>query len=338
MPNAAPSGLTDQKLFILCKSYGLQSKIWRQKFIGLLPEVNRRRLYERRGFVSIFDFAVKLAGISEMQVRRVINMERSLAQTPVLQNLLIQGEVSVSKLVRVISVATPQNQQALADQLKLLPQRAVETLVRDEKAAASGPRDCPLQSTLGVNQNLPAATQNYRPSNQDLSSGPAQNQNGLQESQKAQEDVRAHTSCNADSQSNNYNIDINKDLPLLEKLSPQLKEKLLELMNKGIDINNLLLQLINLHEKEIAAEKEALSAVPARPSRHIPVMITRLIKKEFGSKCSVPACHRPAQTLHHTNIFALSKTHDPKFIAPLCKEHHILAHSLNIKFLQKRQH
>ncbi|MBI5754420.1 hypothetical protein HZA40_04730, partial [Candidatus Peregrinibacteria bacterium] len=61
--------LTDQNLYELCKTYGTRALEWRRKFIGLLPEVNKRKLYQKKGFGSIFEFAKKLAGLSEEQVR-----------------------------------------------------------------------------------------------------------------------------------------------------------------------------------------------------------------------------------------------------------------------------
>ena len=38
-----------EKLYQLCKTFGARTLLWRQKFIGLLPEVNRRKLYEKKG-------------------------------------------------------------------------------------------------------------------------------------------------------------------------------------------------------------------------------------------------------------------------------------------------
>lgn len=57
--------LSDENLYKLCQQYGEQARVWRQKFAGLLPEVHRRKLYEKKGFSSIFEFAAKLAGMSE---------------------------------------------------------------------------------------------------------------------------------------------------------------------------------------------------------------------------------------------------------------------------------
>ena len=107
--------MTDEKLFSLCKYYGEQARLWRQKFCGLLPEVNRRKLYEKKGFGSIFEFAKKLAGLSEEQVRLTLNIEKRLEEMPKLKELLTTGTVSVNKLARIVSIAAPENEDFLND-------------------------------------------------------------------------------------------------------------------------------------------------------------------------------------------------------------------------------
>ena len=101
--------MTDEKLYELAKLYGRNALVWRQKFMGLLPEVERRKLYARKGCGSIFEFAYKLAGLSEQQVRTALNLEKRFESLPALKALLVEGEVSVSKLVRVASIATATN-------------------------------------------------------------------------------------------------------------------------------------------------------------------------------------------------------------------------------------
>ncbi len=125
--------ITDENLFLLCKKYGERARLWRQKFIGLLPEVYKRKLHQKKGFGSIFEFAAKLAGLSEEQVRRVLNLEKKLEQTPMLHSLLVNGEVSMNKLVRIQAVATSENDEFWSTQVQLLPNRALETLARDER-------------------------------------------------------------------------------------------------------------------------------------------------------------------------------------------------------------
>jgi len=122
--------ISDQELLKLCDKFGKQALLWRRKFIGLLPEVDRRRLYEKRGCSSIFEFAAKWAGLSEMQVRRVLHLEKRFEDKPILKNLLVDGRVSVNKLMRVVSIATTENEKELAEKVRFLPQKALETLAR----------------------------------------------------------------------------------------------------------------------------------------------------------------------------------------------------------------
>jgi hypothetical protein len=132
--------LSDQKLLDLCLHYGKLALLYRRKFIGLLPEVSRRRLYEQKGFSSIFEFAYKLAGLSEAQVKRALSLDQKFADKLVLRNALISGKISINKLARVASVATVGNQEYLYEQVKVLPKDAVETLVRDMKEVAENNR------------------------------------------------------------------------------------------------------------------------------------------------------------------------------------------------------
>ncbi len=259
--------MTDQELYEKARLYGQNALLWRQKFTGLLPEVNRRRLHERHGFGSIFEFAYKLAGLSEQQVKNALNLEASFSDKPMLKALLENGQVSVNKLVRVQSVVTAENEEFWANQAQVLSKTALETLVRDERVA-SKPKVLPGQ-----------------------------------------------------------------DLHLSEEVTARLQE----LQSKGIDLDTLLTEFLDQREGKIAEEKEAISEDLSRArSRHVPVRIQRIIRKVHGSKCSIQTCHRPAEQLHHTQTFGLSHRHDPHYLAPLCKAHHQIVHTINLKVQEKR--
>jgi len=336
------SPLTDEKLYELCKQYGLRALMWRQKFTGLLPEVFKRKLHQKKGYGSIFEFAARLAGLSEEQVRRVLNLERSFSNKPALKSLLENGEVSVNKLAKIASIATPENQEMLAEQARFLSTRSLETLVRDEKYV----------------RNLDAF-EHQNGSNQTQIDAESVHVNthlqGIDENVKFQQS--SDVSKNPDP-AHAHQVTL-KDLKILEYLSEELKSKLIELQYKGIDIDQLLLEFLNNRELEIAGEKEQIAEeiheksratgeralvvhekrTPANStemrkntSRYIPVKIKKLLKKEFGDKCSMPTCHKPAEQIHHTQRFAMSQNHDPRYLAHLCKEHHQIAHSIDIKF------
>lgn len=273
------SKLNDAQLYELCEKYGTAARLWRQKFAGLLPEVFKRKLYIKRGCGSIFEFAAKLAGMSEAQVRLVLNLEKKFEDKPNLKSLLINGEISVNKLVRVAAIATTENQEALAEQVKVLPKSALSTLARDEKILKSLPGQRFLQ------QN---------------------SENAINESELG--------------------------------LSEEVKKKLLKLKQKGIDINSLVLELLEKRDLEIAQEKEKLSSeIIHAESRYIPVKIKNILKKEFGNKCSIQTCTKQAATIHHTQRFSISHTHNPQFLAPLCYEHHLIAHSVDRKVFAYRR-
>ncbi len=274
--------MTDQELYEKARLYGKNALLWRQKFIGLLPEIQRRRLYEKKGFGSVFEFAFKFAGLSEQQVRTALNLDRRFSDKPALKALLENGEVSVHKLVRIQSIATPQNEAELAQAVQLLPQKALETFVRDERSEL------------------------------------VQNESGFGEPLFEAKSLRAQT------QSLN--------------LSLEITEKLLELQEKRIDLNELLLEFLKKREEEILQEKEEVSSdlEPAK-SRYIPIRIKKIVEREYGTKCSIQTCKHSAEQLHHTQTFALSRRHDPHYLAPLCKEHHVIAHVINLKVQGKRR-
>ena len=152
----------DDKLYALCEKYSKFIRHGRQKFIGLLPAVFKTRMYERKGFGSIHEFAAKLAYMSSKQVDLVLNINRRLDDKPILQSLLLNGEASVNKLARVVSIATKENQEILAEQVKLLPQKALETLVRDEKSAVKTEDRNGIQKPLFDEKSLRAR---YKPIN-----------------------------------------------------------------------------------------------------------------------------------------------------------------------------
>lgn len=297
--------LTNAELWSRIVHYGQEARTWRQKFLGLLPEVNRRELWKVHGFESVFVFAFKVGGVSEEQVRRVLNIEKTFADMPLLHGLLVDGTISSNKLARIASVATIDNQAMLANQVQLLSQTAVETLVRDIKAEKSA-----LESVAG----------------------------------KAV-DVRTHTP-----------IPLMSNLTMEFDLSPTLVARLNELKSKGIDVNSLLMGLLDQREEEISQAKQSMAAEmqmrsqdttaanrsQRKPTRAIPARIKTLLKQEYGTRCAITTCHKPSKTIHHTARYGLQQrvspydTHNPLFLAPLCKEHHQIAHAIDVKVQEKK--
>ena len=276
--------MSDRELLRLCQEYGFKTRLWRRKFTGLLPEVERRRLYEKKGFPDIYVFAAKLCGLSTDQVDLALNLRRRFEDKPTLKKMLEEGEVSINKLARVVSIATPENEAELAEKVKILPVKALNTLVRDEKRVTNdNGSQKPLfgGKSLYVQTGLPGQT---------------------------------------------------------FELAPDVTEQLNELHSKGIDVNELLRKFLEQRQEEIEKKKEEI-AKEAQPtfSRYVPVKVKEVLRQEHGTKCSIPTCNKPAEVIHHTQTFGLSQTHDPRFMAPLCHEHHAIAHSMDVKYHEIRR-
>lgn len=268
-------GLSDRDLLERLERYGREALLWRNKFRSLLPEVEKRRLYLKKGFSSIYVFGMVLAGLSEAQVDESLNIVARLKDKPALRKLLEGGEVSVSKITKIMSIATPDNQAELAEKIQIVSTRALETFVRDVRREADFFHVKKPESKLLFSQEL-----------------------GLNE---------------------------------------KVVQKLSDLKEKGIDINDALMEFLERREAEIERKKdEMVESLPTESSRYVPKRVRQLVEEEYGKKCAKPGCKKPARQLHHTARYGITRSHDPNYLAPLCKEHHELAHAIDVKVQEKK--
>jgi hypothetical protein len=118
--------------------------------------------------------------------------------------------------------------------------------------------------------------------------------------------------------------------PVSLQLNESVKKRLEELQLKGLDVNALLTEFLDRREAELEEKKVELAE--AGGTRYVPVAVRKVLKEEHGTKCSIPGCSRAAQEIHHTRRFSITKSHDPHYLAPLCREHHQLAHYADLGY------
>ncbi len=126
--------LSDDELYQKCRQYGMNAKVWLRKFAGLLPEVAKRGLHRRKGFISIQEFAGKLAGMSEYAVDKILNLAKNLENKPALKKLFESGAEGWSKIEKVAYLATTETDKNWADKVMLLSTRALEALVQNNRS------------------------------------------------------------------------------------------------------------------------------------------------------------------------------------------------------------
>lgn len=124
-----PSIFSDNELFSLCQQYGNNAKMWKRKFEELLPEVMKRELYKKRRFITIYEFAAKISGLSYDSVDEVLRVYKQLEDKPILRSLVV--EFGWSKLRIVSGIATPETDASWAEKVRVLPKSSLETFVRD---------------------------------------------------------------------------------------------------------------------------------------------------------------------------------------------------------------
>jgi len=352
--------------------FGHKALEFRQKCIGMLPQIFKEKIYEKKGCFSIFEYAAKYAGLSHKQVKRTLSLHNHFKDMPLLQRLLESGTVSLNKLARVASIATPENQEFWADQVRLLPKSVLETLVRDEQLARKNLQPIDVTGQLEI-------------ANACVNTIGIQNQDGLFETENGQIFVPGHKIKSLENKNtkmqgheisgtemHKLNSGISKtNVPVMDAIKPYTPEmahplkllnlkltkenlqKLLALQEKNIDINAFIAEMLKNRELDIQQQKEQIAAelqqkqndshascpirTPKKPSRYIPVKIRRVLGKEFGDKCAIPGCNKPTIQKHHTVPFALAGTHDPRFMTQICEDHHKIVHSIDVKFHEVRR-
>ena len=293
--------LNDKELFKKCVNYGRQIIKARRKFLGLLPEVFRRGLYQKKGFGSIEEFAAKLAGVSHDQVRRVLRLEARLADRPVLHSALVEGRISINKLVRIVPIVTAGNERQLFEKAEILSSRALEVFVREVKNGNQN-----VEFGAGFDAGFGGV----------VSGAETESKKGLDTTNIRGKTVHVHSL----------------------KLDNDVATELTDLQAKGIDVNAILRKFLSERRQKIEEQKAEIAArqrqesedraVIGRPvARYVPVEVRRVLAAEYGTRCAVEGCRRKAENLHHQKGFARDKCHDPRFIRPLCRVHHELAHA-----------
>lgn len=264
---------SDEQILATCVRYGEEARKWKNKFLGLLPEVDRRQLYEKKGFTSVVHFAQVVGGVSEEQVRTALRLDVQFQETPMLHTLFTSGEVGMHKLARIASIANKSNEEFLANQVHILPAAALNTLVKDVRQAE--------KSLYVQNPALPT---------------------------------------------------IPEITQVAVQLDQEVAQELLAMREKGIDIDSELKLFLEQRKTQIEQEKETLGEqCEETKSRYIPKDVRNILTKEYGTKCSMPGCTNLSEEIHHTQRWSMSQKHDPRYMAPLCYEHHQIAHAKDVR-------
>ncbi len=113
--------------------YGANAKEWMRKCVLLLPEIEKHRIWEKKGFGSIYEYAAKLAGMSRNTVDDAMRILRKIENEPALQKVVEQK--GLNSVRPVVAIATPETAGFWAEKAMLMSRHTLETYVKEVSRA-----------------------------------------------------------------------------------------------------------------------------------------------------------------------------------------------------------
>ncbi|PJC37820.1 hypothetical protein CO045_03420, partial [Candidatus Peregrinibacteria bacterium CG_4_9_14_0_2_um_filter_41_14] len=105
--------------------------MWSRKFAALLPEVDKRQLFRKYGFYSIYEFAAKLAGMGRKTVEEVLRTYSKVEDRPLLKAQIEQ--FGWSKVRVITPLIETVEETKLVEMVKTLPREALAECVHELK-------------------------------------------------------------------------------------------------------------------------------------------------------------------------------------------------------------
>lgn len=368
MENAAivisdPETLTDRQLFEAAQRIGALALKSRREFIGLLPLIERRRVYEGRMFYSIYDFAAKVGGIGREVVTEVMRLDAQLRELPLVRKLLYSGKVGWSKIRMVTAWLSVDNQKEWIEKLENLSNRALQVYLRDYHSQLEKENIIELFPERSSFLLTPEVF-SIKPSNFEKTAENKAENFGAEISEYNRNISESQTPpayilppppsklTHLAHQRETFTFSLQSDIAVRLRLFRQKLEKDRRELITWEEVMVEFLKMIEseMEYKEKKKSEEALKKEQEKirqaeeiskqksATRYIPAHIRHIVDQQYSGLCAFRDCKQPATIYHHTRRFALSnkgdsqaEVHDPRFIKPLCEPHERIIHNTLIE-------
>lgn len=287
--------ITDREIHQTFVKLGNNRRLLTNELLAMLPEIFERGIYKKYAR-TIEEYAGKFGGLSGLVVRKRLRLEKYVKDKPNLREAI--ATEGVHKVALVASLATVKTDAAWADKVRNMSKPAIQELSKE------------VRWRMEVNQGL-------------FGDG------GGEKKCKT-------TLCGAAPQ--RIRVELEGDLFFMflklkkkygEKLSNQ--EVMKKIFEENLDEQNEKVEkmkAVKFEQKN--ANCQSVKSVPGdtfakSKSRYSSVRLRRNLLQKTAGRCSYPECQRPAQTFHHTDRFANSRSHES--LKPLCKIHHEFMHN-----------
>jgi len=284
----------DQELHEKFSECGKNAQEWMRKCVMMLPEIERRRVWEKKGFTCIYEYAAKLAGMGRGTVDDALWMLRKLENKPELMK--VAERKGLNAVRPVIAVATAESDGFWAEKAKIMSRQTLATYVKDLKNESRNGLE--IGKNGGVFRTDPKLGM--------------WNVDGC--------DVRATGMKKVVAMELKPEV-----LAKLEKLKGKMDWN--EFMEQLLNERKEKLEA----KKPVAVRAKVVKNGKGedekwRYSRYIPAEVKRHVLAKTNGQCAFPGCVKEAKILHHTERFAVKKWHDVEKIRPMCVAHERIAH------------
>ena len=259
--NATQSEKILHEKFVL---YGANAREWTRKCALLLPEIERREIWKKRGFGSIYEYAAKLAGMSRDAVDGALWTLQKTENKPELRKAIEEKGITSVRLIA--NLATQETDKFWAEKVREMSSYTLAAYAKEFRKSKN--HACFETEILSIKQT--------------------------------------------------QNISMELELGVAEQLQ-KLKGQ--------SEWSNLMKKLLQAYQAQVEAEKPLPEEIPEKAkSRYIPAKIKSYALAKTNGACAFPSCYKPYEILHHTDGFALTHSHNPDKLVPLCRAHERLAH------------
>lgn len=109
--------------------YGRNAREWLRKCALLLPEIDRKEIWRKKGFGSIYEYAAKLAGMSRSSVDEALRVLKRIEDKPEL--LRVIETYGIQRVRPVANIATVETSEFWAEKACDMSKHTLETYVRE---------------------------------------------------------------------------------------------------------------------------------------------------------------------------------------------------------------
>lgn len=316
--------ITVEEKFLHAKfvKFGGIAKEWTRKCALLLPEIEKHEIWRKKHFRDIYDYALKLAGISRSSVDDALWVLKKIENKPTLMKVVERKGINAVR--PIVAILNEQNADFWAEKAMTMSRHTLEIYVKEIKNSEQENFSEIKNQTNDVDKNqnqiglFEAINAPLRRTGPDFPI-PEENQKittfqveGDLEKGEMQIGVVQPSTAEA----------VTKKIVAMP-LDPQILAQLEKLKGENGDWNDLMKQLLQIREVHLEAQKPE----PVKSDSHyIPAKIDKHVTAKTNGQCAFPGCNKKIKIKHHTKRFALEKVHDSDSIYGLCKPHERLAH------------